>query len=89
MENTVMKIKTPEEIIRGLKMRYASSEENVYFMDKIFVAASVVKWIFLNSSKNEEILGYLAQVERYMNGEIDLHWEDNTIKVSKPKKGKS
>lgn len=84
-----MKIKSPDEIIKGLRKRFQYKEENVYYLGRLFVAVSVIRWIFTNSSSNDEILSYLSQVERHMNEEIELYWSGNTIKVSKSKKGKS
>lgn len=89
MENTAMKLKQPEEIIKGIKLRYLTKLDNVYYLERFFVACSVVRWIYKTTDKTEEILSYLGQVERHMQGEIDLFWEDSVIKVGKPKKGKS
>jgi hypothetical protein len=84
-----MKLKKPEEIMLELRTRYLSKTDNVYHLERYFVACSVIRWIFGTTDKSEEILGYLAQVERHMNGEIDLFWDEGSIKVGKPKKDKS
>ena len=83
-----MKIKPPEDIIKGLKIKYCSSEDNVYYLEKLFVAASVVKWIFSNTKDTNEILQYLSQVERHMTGQINLYWDNGIIKVGSIKRGK-
>jgi hypothetical protein len=82
-----MKLKRPEEIIKSIYDRYSVKEENIIFLGRLFVAASVVRWAFKQSSKTEELLQYLSQVEKFLEGEIDLYWQDGVIKVGRNKKG--
>lgn len=88
MEETNMQLKNPEEIIKALRQRYTVREDNLTNLDKIFVAASIVRWVFANTKDTNEILQYLTQVERYMNNQINLYWSDGVIKVGQVKKGK-
>ncbi len=89
MEEKAMKLKQPEEIIKGIRKRYLTKLDNVFYLEKYFVACSVIRWIYKTTDKTEEILAYMGQIERHMNGEIDLFWENGVIKVGKPKKDKS
>ena len=52
------------------------------------MAASVIRWAFKNSSRGDEIIQYLMQVEKYLDGEINLYWEGDIIKVGRAKRGK-
>jgi len=82
-----MKLKRPEEIIKSIYERYSVKQDNIVFLGRLFVAASVVRWAFNQSSKTEELLQYLSQIERFLEGEIELYWQDGVIKVGKVKKG--
>ena len=83
-----MQIKHPEEIISNLFKRYSTQEENILHLERLFMAASVIRWAFKVTSKPEEIVQYLAQVEKFLNGTIDLYWEGSIIKVGRTKRGK-
>ncbi len=83
-----MNLKSPDEIVDALVKKYTVTNDNLILMRRLFVAASVVRWAFSTTSRVEEILQYLGQVEKYLDGEIDLYWEDEVIKVARVKRGK-
>ncbi len=85
--NSQMKIKQPEQIIKSMIEKYSKKQDNIVFIEKLFVANTIIKWIFEKPAKTEEILQYLSQVDRYLQGEIDLYWQDGVIKVGRTKKG--
>jgi hypothetical protein len=85
-----MKLRSPSDIIRDVVKREAKHQDNIINCERIFVAASVIRWAFQETQDTNEILGYLSQVERYLKEEINLIWSEGTIKVaSNIKKGKS
>lgn len=80
-----MNLKSQEDIIDGLTKKFLKKEDNIYHLERLFMAVSVVRWMFKNAGSNAEILQYLVQVERHLTGEINLYWQDDVIKVGKDK----
>lgn len=83
-----MNLKSPEDIIKAFTEKYLIINDNLIDVRRLFIAASVVRWIFNSTSRTEEILQYLGQVEKYLNGQIELYWQGDIIKVGRPKRGK-
>lgn len=83
-----MKLKSPEEVIKNLVEKYTVEDENIFYLNRLFMAASVVRWAFKVASTTEEIIQYLSQVEKYLSGQIELYWQDGVIKVGRVKRGK-
>lgn len=77
-----------EQVMANIKERYLSEEENVVNAEKLFVAASVVKDAIRRQLSGEisenECKSYFVAIEKYMQGQIELFWEDGIIKVKKP-----
>lgn len=71
---------------QGLLNKYISKEDNLLNCQKIFIANSFIKWIQANSKDDLQFAGYLKEVVRYLEGEIDLYWEKGTIKIKKLRK---
>ena len=84
-----MNLRSPDEIIKAFFQKYSAFEGNIIILRRLFVAASVIRWIFDSTTRQDEILQYLVQVEKYLEGEIDLYWKDGVIKVGRNKKGRS
>ena len=83
-----MHLKNPEQIINSLYHKYCVKEDNLIILEHLFMAASVIRWAFKNSSRGDEIIQYLMQVEKYLDGEKNLYWEGDIIKVGRAKRGK-
>jgi hypothetical protein len=83
-----MHIKHPEEIINSLFKKYSTQEENIIHLERLFMAASVIRWVFRVTNKPEEIVQYMGQIEKYLKGELELYWEAGVIKVKRVKRGK-
>ena len=83
-----MHLRDPEQIIFSLYHKYSTREDNLINAERLFIAASVVRWVFRTASRGDEILQYLLQVEKYLEGEINLYWEGDIIKVGRMKRGK-
>lgn len=70
-----------EKIIKAFLIR----EGNLLNSERLFVAKSVLLWAAENSKTKEAYKSYLSEVERHLNGNITLYWEDGIIKVRKEK----
>ena len=86
--SSTMKIKSPEQIIKAMVEKYSTKEDNIVHLERLFVAASVVRWVFQNTSNTEEMLKYLMQVDKYLQKETELYWEEGIIKVKTERKKK-
>ena len=84
-----MNLKSPDEIIAIFVEKYLTKEDNIINAKRLFVASSVIRWIFETTTNQTEIIQYLGQVEKYLNGQIELYWHNDVIKVGRAKKGKS
>lgn len=81
-----MVLKSEKDIVKNILKKYVVRENNLIKVNRLFVAISVVRWVFSSTKDTEEILGYLSQLERFLEGEINLYWEDSVIKISRNKK---
>jgi hypothetical protein len=65
-------------------------EDNIYHAEKMFVAMSVLRWVFEQKVTDDVRAKYFSQIDKYLANEIDLYWEDGIIryKTLKPR-GKS
>jgi hypothetical protein len=55
-------------------------EDNLYHAEKMFMAYSVLKWVFDQKVPETTRAKYFNHIDRYLSNEIDLYWEDGTIK---------
>lgn len=78
-----MRLKNENEILDELIKKFSQKKDNVYYLNRLFVANTVIRWIFRETSQHEEILQYLMQVERFLKEEIDLYWKNGKIKVAR------
>jgi hypothetical protein len=69
-----------------LLSKYINKEDNLINCQKIFIANSFIRWIEENSKDDSQFAGYLKEVARYLDGEIDLYWEKGSIKIKKLRK---
>ena len=86
-KKTNMRIRSQEEIIKSLIKKYGVRKDNIFMSQRLFVAATVVRWVFENTKTPDQIVQYLMQVEKHLDGELELFWEDGVIRVGKAKKG--
>lgn len=78
--------KMNEEIKHNLINSIIKKEDNVVYAEKMFVAFSVLKWI-LEQKVNESVKAkYFNHIDRFLADEIDLYWEDGTIRYKTKKK---
>lgn len=83
-----MQLKSESQIIKDLTKKFLEKEENVYYLDRLFMANTVVRWVFRHANNQEEILQYLIQIDKYLNREINLSWKNGEIKVERKKEAK-
>jgi len=74
---------TLEKEISKLLKKYLKQDGNVCYAEKLFVAKSVLLWVYENNKEQKAIKYYIGEIDRYLNGEITLYWEDGTIRIRK------
>lgn len=80
---------TAEEAIRKIIIgRPVDKDGNLLHTSRVFVAASVIQWIYENTKTDDQISHYLSQVEKHLNGELEMYWENGLIRIRKEKRGK-
>lgn len=72
-----------EKEIRKILSKYLKNEDNLAHAEKLFVAKSVLVWVFENNKDQKAIKYYISEVEKYLKEEIVLYWEDGVIKIRK------
>lgn len=84
-----MTLQTAEEAIQKIIIsRPLDRDGNLLHTSRIFVAASVIQWIYQNTKTEDQISHYLSQVEKHLNGELEMYWENGNIRIRKEKRGK-
>lgn len=79
-----MTLKQPKQIITSIFKKYAKIQDNVVYADKLFVINTVVNTLFKNRNNknfNKELVEYGEIINRYLNNEVDIFWEGDTIMV--------
>jgi hypothetical protein len=71
--------------IKKILDSYIKREENVIYAERLFIARAVLFWAAENSKDQRTFKSYLSELERHLNGEITLYWEDGKIKIRKEK----
>jgi len=69
--------------------KYFYHEDNVFRAEKLFLVNSVIKWV-VEQAKNKEfdstqVRNYLNVVSSFLEGQIDIFWENGTLYVHKLK----
>lgn len=83
---TEMDYKNKDEAITAILKKYLKKEDNMLLSERLFVAKSVINWIFDNTKHPMIIKSYIEDVERYIVGTLDLTWKDGVIVKKKTKK---
>ena len=71
--------------IKKILESYIKKEDNLIHAERLFIARAVLFWAAENSKDQRTFKSYLSELERHLNGEITLYWEDGKIKVRKEK----
>jgi len=83
---TEMNYKNKDEVTIAILKKYLKKEGNMLLSQRLFVAKSVINWIFENSKHPLIIKSYIEDVERYIVGTLELSWKDGVIIKKKIKK---
>jgi len=68
---------------KKLLSKYLRLEENVYFSERLFVAHTILNWVGSKEREIKVFKYYLKEVEKHLNGEITLYWENGIVRVRK------
>lgn len=78
---------TKEQATKQILKKYLSINGNLFLSEKLFIAISVVSWIFDNVKSEPVKKVYFDDVERYLKGDLELKWFNGLIVKNKfPKK---
>ena len=81
-----MNLKNKEDAISSMLKKYLKAQDNLLLSERLFIAKSFINWIFDNTKHPQIIKTYVDDVERYINGEIDMVWKNGIITKRKIKK---
>lgn len=77
------------EAIRHILKNFLVIEDNILLSERLFIAKSIINWIFDNS-KNEYVIDmYMKDLELFLKGKLDLRWVDGIITKKKESKNDS
>ena len=76
----------PEREIKKLLQEFISLKDNVYTSNRIFVAVSVLNWVYTKYTDKMMLQYYLEEVKKHLRGEITLYWEDGVVKIHRGRK---
>lgn len=78
---------TKEQAIKTILKNHLSSSGNLFLSEKLFIAKSVINWIFDNVKSEPVKKVYFDDVDKYLKGDLDLKWFNGLIiKNKSPKK---
>ncbi len=86
---TMMDDKDKELLLKGILKKYLKKEDNIYLSERLFIAKSILNWIFENSKHPNVINLYVKDLEKYLNGEMDLKWINGIITKKSKKENKN
>jgi hypothetical protein len=79
-----MTLRQPKQIITSIFKKYAKRQDNVVYADKLFIINTVVNTLFKNRDSknfNKDLVEYGEIINRFLNNEVDIFWEGDTIMV--------
>ena len=83
---TEMNYKNKDEATAAILKKYLKKQDNMLLSHRLFVAKSVINWIFDNTKHPLIIKSYIEDVEKYIVGTLELSWKDGVIIKNKIKK---
>ena len=76
-------------VAENLKSRFMQIDGNMYVVDRLFMAIGVVNYAIDKEMGGEisrdQLVAYFNAIEKYLEKEIDIFWEDGIIRFRKPK----
>jgi hypothetical protein len=76
---TEMNYKNKDEATAAILKKYLKKQDNMLLSHRLFVAKSVINWIFDNTKHPLIIKSYIEDVEKYIVGTLELSWKDGVI----------
>ena len=83
---TEINYKNKDEATAAILKKYLKKQDNMLLSHRLFVAKSVINWIFDNTKHPLIIKSYIEDVEKYIVGTLELSWKDGVIIKNKIKK---
>lgn len=72
-------IKNKNDAINYILKKYLKIQDNVLLSERLFIANSVLDWIY-NTTKNQKVIdAYLNDLEEYLKGNLELRWVDGVV----------
>lgn len=76
-----------KKVMDNLKKRYVEEDENLVKVDKLFLVSSIVHDVIekklAGELSDEQCKHYFIYIEKYLNGDIDMFWEEGVVKVKR------
>ncbi len=75
------------KVIENLKSRYLEVDDNVVFVDRLFLAIGVVNHVIDKYRDGEmddqAMIPYFKAIEKFLDGEIEIFWDDGQLKFKR------
>jgi len=81
--------KDKDLLLKGIVKKYLKIEDNILLSERLFIAKSILNWIFENSKHPNVINLYMKDLEKYLNGEMELKWINGIITKKSKKEDKN
>jgi hypothetical protein len=85
----IMDDKDKDLLLKGIIKKYLKIEDNILLSERLFIAKSILNWIFENSKHPNVINLYMKDLEKYLNGEMELKWINGIITKKSKKEDKN
>ena len=83
---TMKKYNDKEEATKYIVKKFLTIENNILLSERLFIAKSIINWIFGNSKNQYVIEMYMKDLELFLEGKLDLRWVDGIITKKKESK---
>lgn len=87
-----MNLKDPKTVVRNLYQKYIHKEENVIYVDKIFIINTIINFLFAGKTYKEldqfQIARYGEYIHRFLQDEVDIFWKDGRLIIRDLQSGK-
>lgn len=71
------------EAVKYILKKFLIIEDNILLSERLFIAKSIINWIFDNSKSEHVIDMYMKDLESYLKGELELRWINGIITKKK------
>lgn len=80
-----MRVKDPKTILRNLFSEYKHKDQNVVYVEKLFIVNTVINYLFKDKSYREldqfQIARYGELINRFLKEEVDIYWKNGRLMV--------